>query len=306
MRAIEIDSLTKDFRTGFWRRRIFRALDGLTLSVEEGETFGFLGPNGAGKTTTLKLLLRLIYPTAGSARIFGRPIDDIDVRAEVGYLPENPYFYDHLTGEEFLRYAAALCGLPGGEAQRRVGELLELVGLADCARLQLRKFSKGMLQRIGLAQAIINRPRLLFLDEPMSGLDPLGRKEMRDLLLDLKRSGATIFFSSHILSDVEALCDSVAILNRGRLIDCGSLGKVMRMEISAFEVIASGVDGSAAPELAALGRSERIGDRLKLEVSSDAEIERAVALIRRAGGRLISINPVRQTLEEFFVRRIES
>src|SRR4030095_11352413 len=223
MHVIEIENLTHDYQTGFWRKRSLRALDGLSLRVEAGEVFGFLGPNGAGKTTTFKILMRMLRPTAGEARILGRPLDDLRMRARIGYLPERPYFYQHLTARELLLYCGALCDLPSDRAARRAIELLDQVGLSDSADRQLRKFSKGMLQRVGLAQSLINDPEVLFLDEPMSGLDPIGRREVRDLIAALRQEGKTVFMCSHILSDIEVLCDRVAILRGGRLAHLGYL-----------------------------------------------------------------------------------
>ena len=199
MFAIRTESLTKDFSIGFWRPRPYRALDGLNLEVAKGETFGFLGPNGAGKTTTLKLLMQLIYPTSGHAEILGRPVGDVDVKRRIGYLPESPYFYDYLTAEELLDYFARLFGYDSAERRRRVSALLDQVGIAGERRLPLRKFSKGMIQRVGIAQALINDPEVVFLDEPMSGLDPLGRRDVRNLILSLRDRGCTVFFSSHVL-----------------------------------------------------------------------------------------------------------
>ncbi len=210
--------LTKDYAVGFWRKRPYRALDRLTLEVEAGEVFGFLGPNGAGKTTTLKLLMQLVFPTSGHAEILGRPLGDLAVKRRIGYLPENPYFYDHLTAEELLTYFAALFGYRGADRRARASRLLDEVGIGAERRLQLRKFSKGMLQRVGIAQALINDPELVILDEPMSGLDPLGRREVRAMILGLRDRGCTVFFSSHVLSDAEALCHRVAILANGRLV----------------------------------------------------------------------------------------
>ena len=201
---------------GFWRKRP-RALRPLNLTVEEGEIFGFLGPNGAGKTTTLKLLMGLVIPTGGSARILGKSIDEAEVKAQIGFLPEQPYFYDYLTAKELLEYYAQLSGVPPKDRSRKIDAMLERVGLKDAARLQLRKFSKGMLQRVGLAQAILHDPKVVFLDEPMSGLDPMGRREVRDLIEELKQQGKTVFFSTHILSDAEALCDRVAVIHQGEL-----------------------------------------------------------------------------------------
>src|SRR6267143_1676729 len=242
---VETDNLTKDYETGFWRKRKTRALDGLSLTVESGQIFGFLGANGAGKTTTLKLLMRLIYPTDGTARILGRDINEVAMHARIGYLPENPYFYDYLTAREFLNYCGELFGLDRATRERRTNELLTRVNLETKGwDRQLRKFSKGMLQRVGLAQALVNDPEIVFLDEPMSGLDPVGRREVRDLIASLRTSGKTVFMCSHILSDIEVLCDSVAILKRGRLAHAGSLDQLRARETSAIEVIATGADAA--------------------------------------------------------------
>src|SRR5918998_918019 len=222
--AIEIDNLTKDYEVGFWRKRKVRALDSLSLAVEEGEIFGFLGANGAGKSTTMKLLMRLIYPTGGRARINGRNIEDISMHASIGYLPEHPYFYDYLTAREFLEYCAELFGYTRRDCRARAARLLATVRLEEKSwDKQLRKFSKGMLQRVGLAQALVNDLPLVFLDEPMSGLDPIGRREVRDLIAQLRTQGTTVFFCSHILADIEVLCDRAAILQKGRLAHVGRL-----------------------------------------------------------------------------------
>jgi len=303
--AVQIDALTKDYEVGFLKKRKVRALDHLTLDVECGEIFGFLGPNGAGKTTTLKLLTSLIYPTEGTARILGMPIDDVETRSRVGYLPENPYFYDYLSGRELLEYTAALFGIPKQKARSRADELLDLVGLErERANRQLRKYSKGMLQRIGIAQALVNDPEIVFMDEPMSGLDPIGRREIRDLLLSLRASNKTVFFSSHILSDVEALCDRVAILSRGKLIRCGTVQEMAGAEDSSLEVVAIGVDPSALCELSesisSLESATATPNGVHLVLSNEAEVDSALAAIRRSGGKLVSINPRRRSLEDIF------
>lgn len=303
--VIEIIELTKDYEVGFLKKKIVRALDHLSLEVRRGEIFGFLGPNGAGKTTTLKLLMRLIYPTTGTARILGRPIDDVATRSRIGYLPENPYFYDYLSGRELLEYTAALFGIPAKQAKIKGKELLDLVGLdSDSAGRQLRKYSKGMLQRIGIAQALINDPEVVFMDEPMSGLDPIGRREVRDLLLSLRAQGKTVFFSSHILSDVEALCDRAAILSRGKLVRCGTVSELTGIKDSAVEVVAVGVDPSA------LGRfSERVSslesaaatpNGIHLVLGDESEVDHTLLLIRECGGKLVSITPRRASLEDIF------
>src|SRR6266851_5009855 len=215
MHVIEIQGLSKDYAVGFWKKQLRPALKSLNLTINSGETFGFLGPNGAGKTTTLKLLMGIIFPTAGSAKVLGKDCLDPEVKRKIGFLPEQPYFYDYLSAPELLDYYAQLSGVPEAARKQRIGPLLERVGLGDVGKTQLRKFSKGMLQRVGIAQAIIHDPEVIFLDEPMSGLDPLGRHEVRELLQSLKDDGKTIFFSTHILSDAEALCDRVAVIHKG-------------------------------------------------------------------------------------------
>src|SRR6266699_1300871 len=242
MPALATHDLTKDYAIGFWRKRPYRALDRLTLEVEPGEVFGFLGPNGAGKTTTLKLLMQLVYPSSGRAEIPGRPVGDLDAKRRIGYLPENPYFYDYLTAEELLHYFASLFGIGGAARRARVNRLLDEVGVGAERRLQLRKFSKGMLQRVGLAQALVNDPELVILDEPMSGLDPLGRRDVRSLILGLRDRGCTVFFSSHVLSDAEALCSRVAILAKGRLVASGRMSEMLAFEARGWEVIIAGAD----------------------------------------------------------------
>jgi len=302
--VIELTQLTKDYETGFLTKKRVRALDHLSLEVRRGEIFGFLGPNGAGKTTTLKLLMRLIYPTSGTARILSRAIDDVETHSRIGYLPENPYFYDYLTGLELLDYTAALFGIPRDVTATRGRELLVLVGLdSQRANRQLRKYSKGMLQRIGIAQALVNDPEVVFLDEPMSGLDPIGRREVRDLLLSLRERGKTVFFSSHILSDVEALCDRAAILSRGKLHRCGTVQELTGSEDSAFEVVAVGINPSALDrfsEIASLQSATATPNGVHLVISDDQGVDDALALIRDCAGTLVSVNPRRVSLEDLF------
>lgn len=301
--AIEIDNLTKDYETGFWRKRKVRALDGLSLTVDQGQIFGFLGANGAGKTTTLKLLMRLIYPTAGTARILGRDIADVSMHARIGYLPENPYFYDYLTASEFLNYCGELFGQDRSTRRQRTEELLTRVNLEQKSwDRQLRKFSKGMLQRVGLAQALVNDPEIVFLDEPMSGLDPVGRREVRDLIASLRRQGKTVFMCSHILSDIEVLCDSVAILKRGRLARAGSLDDLRARETSLIEIIATGA--SATVLSVWLGNTATVSSTasgLRIEVSDEKQVDAVIAALREANGKLVSVQPVRQSLEELFL-----
>ncbi len=301
--AIEIENLTKDYETGFWRKRKVRALDELSLSVEPGQIFGFLGANGAGKTTTLKLLMRLIYPTAGSARILGCDIGDVSMHARIGYLPENPYFYDYLTAREFLTYCGELFGQNRATRERRTAELLSHVNLEEKSwDRQLRKFSKGMLQRVGLAQALVNDPEIVFLDEPMSGLDPVGRREVRDLIASLRAQGKTVFMCSHILSDIEVLCDSVAILKGGRLAHAGSLEELRVRETSLIEIIASGADASKLQQhLSSAATVTATASGLRIEVSDEREVDAVIAALRKANGKLVAVQPVRQSLEELFL-----
>src|SRR5438270_3881210 len=275
MTIIEVQNLTKDYEVGFARKRKVRALDGLSLTVEAAHIFGFLGANGAGKTTTLKLLMRLIFPTAGTARILDRDIGDVAMHARIGYLPENPYFYDYLTAREFLNYCGELFGLDRGTRERRTKELLTLVNLESKGwDRQLRKFSKGMLQRVGLAQALVNDPEIVFLDEPMSGLDPVGRREVRDLIASLRTSGKTVFMCSHILSDIEVLCDSVAILKEGRLAHSGSLEDLRAREAGQFEIIA--VDADTAKLSTILADKAKViptASGVRIQVSYEKEID---------------------------------
>jgi ABC-2 type transport system ATP-binding protein len=305
--AIQIEELTKDYAVGFWRKRPYRALDRLSLQVESGEVFGFLGPNGAGKTTTLKLLMQLIFPSAGRAEILGRPVGDIAVRQRIGYLPENPYFYDYLTAEELLTYFAQLFGFSPAEQKARVSSLLDRVGIAAERRLQLRKFSKGMVQRVGVAQALINDPEVIFLDEPMSGLDPLGRRDIRTLILELRDQGRTVFFSSHILSDAEALCSRVAVVAGGRLAAVGRLSDILAFDVRGWEVVVDGLKADALAQISSIARrsTEIAPGRYALELPVSYAPEKLLAEFAATGARLVSINPVRDTLEDFFVRRVK-
>jgi ABC-2 type transport system ATP-binding protein len=301
--AIQIENLSKDYETGFWRKKKVRALDGLSLSVESGKIFGFLGANGAGKTTTLKLLMRLIFPTSGTARILGRDINDVAVHQRIGYLPENPYFYDYLTAREFLTYCAELFGCDRATRESRTKTLLTQVGLEEKNwNRQLRKFSKGMLQRVGLAQALINDPEIVFLDEPMSGLDPVGRREVRDLIASLRTQGKTVFMCSHILSDIEVLCDSVAIMKRGRLAQTGSLDDLRARETSLFEVIAANADATElGHQLGNRAKVTTTASGVRVEISDEKEVDEVIAALRKVNGKLVAVQPVRQSLEELFL-----
>jgi ABC-2 type transport system ATP-binding protein len=308
--AIRTDGLTKHYTVGFWRPRPYVALDALTLDVGQGEVFGFLGPNGAGKTTTLKLLMQLIYPTSGRAEILGRPVGDLAVRHRIGYLPENPYFYDYLTAEELLEYFAGLFGRPAADRRQRARQLLDEVGIGAERRLQLRKFSKGMLQRVGIAQALINDPEVVFFDEPMSGLDPIGRREIRQLILRLRDRGCTVFFSSHVLSDAEALCSRVAILAAGRLVAVDSLSDARAFQIRGWEVVVTGLTPDALQVALAAGhvvRATQLSDgRYALELPPDAAPEQRLPALTAHGAKIVSLHPLRDTLEDLFMRQVEA
>ncbi|MFB3916551.1 MAG: ABC transporter ATP-binding protein [Terriglobales bacterium] len=302
MAAIQTFSLQKTYSVGFWRKTSRPALKSLTLTVNEGEIFGYLGPNGAGKTTTLKLLMGLVYPTAGSARILGMELDDPAMKAQIGFLPEQPYFYDYLTAGELLNYYAQLSDVPAGDRERRIQSVLARVGLADAVHLQLRKFSKGMLQRVGIAQAIVHDPRIVFLDEPMSGLDPIGRREVRDLIQDLKDEGKTVFFSTHILSDAEALCDRVAVLHQGELRGVGVVADLVSRVSGKVEVLWEG--SAAIPAVQALAEECHIAGETARAIVPEEKLNAVIDLLRRLDVRLISVTPVRSTLEDYFVERL--
>src|SRR5256884_5649333 len=303
MPIIEINNLTKDYEVGFWRKRKVRALDGLSMTVEPHQIFGFLGANGAGKTTTLKLLMRLIFPTAGSARILDRDIGDVSMHARIGYLPENPYFYDYLTAREFLNYCGALFGLSKNDREARTDILLARVNLDSKSwDRQLRKFSKGMLQRVGMAQALVNDPEIVFLDEPMSGLDPGGRREFRDLIASLNGEGKTVFMCSHILSDIQVLCDSIAILKGGKLAHAGTLDELRTAEANAIEIIASGADADRLKsQLKIQAEVTTTPSGLRIAVGDEKDVDAVIVALRSVNGKLVAGNPVKQSLEDLFV-----
>ena len=303
MAAIEIDKLAKSYSVGFWRRTSKRALHPLSLVVEQGEVFGFLGPNGAGKTTTLKMLMGLVFPTSGSARILGMEVDDPRVKAQIGFLPEQPYFYDYLTARELLEYYGRLAGVPGKVISKRAESMLVRVGLQEAGGVQLRKFSKGMLQRVGIAQAILHDPRVVFLDEPMSGLDPVGRREVRDLMGELKQEGKTVFFSTHILSDAEALCDRVAVIHLGQLRGVGAVAELTSSVHGRVELVWQGASVPAA--LKTLGAECHVtGDSVRAVLPEENQ-DFAIDALRRDKLRLISLTPVRATLEQYFVESLK-
>lgn len=302
MAAIETFSLEKHYEVGFWKKRRKDALKPLTFEVHEGEIFGYLGPNGAGKTTTLRLLMGLVYPSAGSAKILGCDLFDRRMKQQIGFLPEQPYFYDHLTARELLNYYAQLSGVDAKSRSKKVEAALARVGMADAARTQLRKYSKGMLQRVGIAQAIVHDPKLILLDEPMSGLDPIGRREVRDLIQELNEEGRTIFFSTHILSDAETLCDRVAVLNHGELRGIGVVADLARDVTGDAEL--SWIGGNAQSALESLGaKIHATGDAFRA-VLPETKQDAAIDAIRRNGARLISITPVRATLEDYFLEKL--
>jgi len=304
--VIEIEGLCKDFRVGFWRRRT-RVLHDLNLTVHRGEIFGYLGPNGAGKTTTLKLLTGLILPTAGSARLLGRDVTLVATKQQIGFLPETPYFYDYLTGREFLDLCGQLFGLPTPVRRDRIARLLALISLEQAADRQLRKYSKGMLQRLGLAQALINDPSLVILDEPMSGLDPLGRKAMRDVILQLKAEGRTVFFSSHILPDVEVLCDRVGILVGGHLRDVGQLEEILKTQTESIEVTLQRVSPALLASLRDLALVPPLEqpDGVLVRLADEERLDLAMRTAVAAGARVVSVVPQRVTLEEHFLREVQ-
>ena len=300
--AIETENLTKEYPHGFLSLKKRKSLEGLNMQVETGEIFGFIGPNGAGKTTAIKLLMRLIFPTAGTARILGKPISDIDMHRDVGYLPEQPYFYDYLTAAELLDYFARIHDLPAAERRQRVAAMLKKVGLETAGKIQLRKYSKGMLQRAGVAQAILHDPKVVILDEPMSGLDPIGRREVRDIILELKQEGRTVMFSTHILSDAEMLCDRVGVIVGGKLRGIGAPEQLLGVKAKATEILFELTGESSAPLLA---NATRTGDRYRLQVP-EAELYDAIDQLRSAGAKILSVAQVRATLEEFFMHLVEA
>ncbi|MGA8745677.1 MAG: ABC transporter ATP-binding protein, partial [Solirubrobacterales bacterium] len=302
MPAIEILGLEKSYMVGFWRKRPKCALSPLHLTVEDGEIFGFLGPNGAGKTTTLKLLMGLVFPTAGSARLLGHEWTDPSVKAQIGFLPEQPYFYDYLTAHELLEYYGQLSGVPAKQRKQRVEQVLQQVGLRDVKGVQLRKFSKGMLQRVGIGQAILHDPKLVFFDEPMSGLDPMGRREVRDLMEQLKHEGKTVFFSTHILSDAEALCDRVAIIHRGELRGVGAIEDLTSSVQGKVEVIWQGAQVPAS--IKALGAEIHVPPDRVRAIIDESQQDTVIDALRRERQRLVAITPVRTSLEAYFVEKL--
>jgi ABC-2 type transport system ATP-binding protein len=294
--ALEVEGLEKSYPIGFLHRQSRKVLQGLNFRVERGEIFGYLGPNGSGKTTTLKILTGIVSADAGTATILGSPYRDTGWRRRTGYLPEHPYFYDYLTPLEYLDYVGRLFEMARSSRKERSRMLLERVGLARSATVPLYRFSKGMLQRLGIAQALVNDPDLVLLDEPMSGLDPVGRRSVRSLILKLKAEGKTVFFSTHILPDAEALCDRVAVLRGGRLLDIGVLDSILSVNVSHVEIVTTGLPESVVKGFSPPVKSrETTGDRLRLEVEEE-NVESVLGAVIAAGGHIFSVQPIRQSL----------
>jgi len=301
LNAIRTHGLRKTFRTGFWMRPV-EAVKEVDLEVKAGEIFGFIGPNGAGKTTTIKVLTGLVMPTSGEAWVNGLPVSDPESRAQLGFLPEGTFFHDYLTASEFLDFHGSLLGIPRDVRRERIPKLLERVGLAHAAERQIRRYSKGMRQRAGLAQALIGEPQIVILDEPMSGLDPLGRKDVRDLILSLRDEGKTVFFSSHILEDAEVICDQVALILSGRIVKQGYLDELLGQEMVGSELVVEGIDESLFAELQ--GRARRAvvqGHRFLLEFAGESDGEKALDQVRQSGGRIRSYVPKRKSLEDLLL-----
>ncbi|MHC4780114.1 MAG: ABC transporter ATP-binding protein [Planctomycetota bacterium] len=303
MAAIETNKLAKEYRRGFFRQR-HRALAGLDLAVEEGEIFGFLGPNGAGKSTTFKILMGLIEPTSGSATILGEHFRSAGARRGVGFLPEDAYFYSYLTARELLRFYGKLQGMRSRDVAAMEDGLLDRVGLSAAKDVRLGEFSKGMRQRFGIAQALVSDPKLLFLDEPLTGLDPLGRKDLKDLILSLRDDGKTIFFSSHILADAEAICDRVAILVKGELIEVGAIEDLLSGIERSFDLAVEGLGSEGVEELGAKVVKVE-GDTIWARLNAGGDPDAALGKAREAGGKIRALIPYRESLEEYFVRRAD-
>src|SRR2546429_1428047 len=301
--AIETENLTKEYPHGFLNLKKKTSLEGLNMQVDEGEIFGFIGPNGAGKTTAIKLLMRLIFPTAGSARILGKPISDIEMHRDVGYLPEQPFFYDYLTAEELLDYFARIHDLTASDRKERVQQMLKKVGLETAGKIQLRKYSKGMLQRVGMAQAILHDPKVVLLDEPMSGLDPIGRHEVRDIILELKRGGKTVLFSTHILTDAEMLCDKVGVIVGGKLQGVGRPDEIVGMKAHEIEIVFD-ADANDVRSATLRAKASKSGSRYAMRVPEE-NVFAAIEELRAAGAKLAAVTPIKPTLEEYFLHLVE-
>ena len=302
--VLAVRNIEKTFRIGFMRKRV-EAVRGVSFEVKKGEIFGVLGPNGAGKTTTMKMLLGLIFPTKGELSIFGSSKPSPDVMRRIGYLPENPYVYQYLKPHEFLDLCARLCGIPASERKKKADEILERVGLTHAIDRPIGRFSKGMTQRIGLAQALLHDPEVLILDEPMSGLDPIGRKQVRDLIVDEGKRGKTILFTSHILSDVEMLCDRVTIIHRGKVTAYGALKELLRPDVRLTEVELSDVSEACAVELEGLGATVAPASaqgRRHVTMPGEEGARRVLEVALRHNARVVEVHEKRETLEDLFLR----
>jgi len=301
---LKIENLVKDYSSGFLRRKV-RVLQDVSFSVNKGEIFGFVGPNGAGKTTTFKVVLGFVSLTSGKVELMGEPLGHVDAKRHIGYLPENPYFYDYLTGEELLHYMGELHGINGDRLSRRVDGLLEKVRITHARKIQLRKYSKGMLQRVGIAQALINDPEFLILDEPMGGLDPIGQREIRELILEQKELGKTILMSSHILSDVEALCDRVAIIINGKVVTSGELGRLFEGIQTHYEMLLRVGDEKVIDYLSDLNVTiEKRAGLLVLKFDEDIKAK-VLEVVSGSGGDIVTLHPLRKSLERLFVEEAE-
>ncbi len=303
-RLIDVRALEKKFKVGFLERKSVAAVKGVSFDVRRGEIFGFLGPNGAGKTTTIKMLTGLIAPSGGEAFLFGKPVPEPASRERLGFLPENPYVYPYLTPREFVELAGKLSGMSGAKLRRRAAEVLELVKITYAADRQVRRLSKGMLQRAGLAAALVSDPEMLILDEPMSGLDPVGRKEVKDLIFAERDRGRTIFFSTHILGDVEAMCDRVAILREGKVVVSGALRSLLRGDVIRTEVMLAGVGADLESALVEKGFTvNRRPDLVLIDVEGEGRVGEVLRAALDAGAQVVEVTPKRETLEDLFLRR---
>ncbi|MBA7595816.1 Vitamin B12 import ATP-binding protein BtuD [subsurface metagenome] len=299
MYSLKIEELTKIYKRVFGRD--IKAVDNLTLSVEQGEIFGFLGPNGAGKTTTLKMLTGLLYPTSGRAWILGKEIQETEPKKKIGFLPEHPSFYQHLSGLELLSFYGGVFGIEKGKRNKKIETVLDLVGLKDVANQRIHSYSKGMIQRIGIAQSLINDPELVILDEPLSGLDPIGRKDVKDILLSLKEEGKTVFFSTHILPDVEKICDRVGILIDGKLVKVGSLNELLKEETKTTDITLQEIDEKILSEVKSLSTQCLVKNKkVFLTVDSSEKVEQIQRIVCSSNSRIISLIPQLKTLEEYF------
>ena len=302
--CLNVKGITKTFKVGFFNKKV-EVLRGVDFSVEEGEVFGFLGPNGSGKTTTIKVLLGIIYPNSGHAEIFGKDFQDVRLKNEIGFLPDSPYFYQYLTGQEFLEFYGQLFNLSYQEMQKKISQLLDMVGLVQSKKVPLRKYSRGMLQRIGLAQALINDPKLVVMDEPMEGLDPIGRKMMRDVILRLKNEGKTVFFSTHILPDAEMVCDRVAIMVKGKIEGQGLLSELLEARVRSIDLCFEVNDQVQLSGLSIDQNALEVRDKLNYLTLSDTESQKVLKELINAGVKIISITPHKESLESIFMSEVK-